>query len=158
MILVTLGTQDKSFVRLLKMLEECLVDLKMDEEVIVQAGYTQYHSDRMKIFDYIDMKEFDELIQKADLIITHGGVGTIVTSLKLNKKIIACARLQEYGEHHNDHQCQIIDSFTEKGYILSCNNVDEMKQALLTYKNFIPKPFESNHSKFLDLIRKEINA
>lgn len=157
MILVTLGTQDKAFVRLLKMLEECLIDLKLEDEVVVQAGYTQYHSDRMKIFDYIDMKEFDELLKKADLIITHGGVGTIVTSLKLKKKIIACPRLKEYGEHHNDHQCQIIDSFSEKGYILSCNNVDEMKKALMDCKNFIPQPFVSNQTKFLDLIRKEIN-
>lgn len=158
MILVTLGTQDKAFVRLLKMLEESLTDLKLDEEVIVQAGYTHYHSDKMKIYDYFDMKEFDELLQKADLIITHGGVGTIVTALKLNKKILACARLKEYGEHHNDHQCQIIDSFTEKGYILSCSNTDEMKQALIASRDFIPQAFVSNQSNFLDLIRKEINS
>lgn len=157
MILVTLGTQDKSFVRLLKMLEENLLELGMDEEVIVQAGYTKYESQHMKIFDYIDMKEFDALLAKCDLLITHGGVGTIVTALKMHKKIIASPRLAQFGEHHNDHQCQIIDSFCEKGYILSCTSSEEMKMALKSVENFTPQQFSSNQEAFLDLIRKQIN-
>lgn len=157
MILVTLGTQDKSFVRLLNMLEESLHDLKIEDEVIVQAGYTEFKSDRMRVFDYIDMKEFDELLKKADLLITHGGVGTIVTALKMGKKVIASPRLAQYGEHHNDHQCQIIDSFCEKGYILSCVSVEQMKSAILASKEFTPQPFISNQQAFLNLIRKEIN-
>ena len=105
----------------------------------------------------IDMKEFDELLKKADLLITHGGVGTIVTALKMGKKVIASPRLAQYGEHHNDHQCQIIDSFCEKGYILSCVSVEQMKSAILASKEFTPQPFISNQQAFLNLIRKEIN-
>ena len=42
----------------------------------------------MKIFDLIAMDEFDELIKKCNLLITHGGVGTITTGLRNNKKVI----------------------------------------------------------------------
>jgi len=90
-------------------------------------------------------------------LITHGGVGTIVTALKMGKKVIASPRLAQYGEHHNDHQCQIIDSFCEKGYILSCTSVEEMKNALKSVHCFEPQPFVSNQENFLNLIRKEIN-
>ncbi len=155
-ILVTLGTQDKPFRRLLEMLESVLEELNWNEEVIVQAGYTEFQSDRMKIFDYIDMKEFDVLLKEADLVITHGGAGTIVGALKMGKKIIASPRLAQYGEHHNDHQCQLIDSFCEKGYILSCKNREELKSALLQINHFEPQPFQSNQERFLALIRKEI--
>lgn len=156
MILVTLGTQDKSFLRLLSMLEECLHEIGNTQEVIVQAGYTSFQSETMQVFDYIDMQKYDELLAQCDILITHGGVGTIVTALKMGKKIIASPRLAEFGEHHNDHQREIIDSFCEKGYILACTNKEEMKRALQQIKQFQPKSFVSNQAKFLDLIRKEI--
>ena len=42
MILVTLGTQDKSFVRLLKAIDREIKKGNIKEKVIVQAGYTKY--------------------------------------------------------------------------------------------------------------------
>ena len=81
MILVTLGTQDKSFERLLIEIEK-LIDKKIiEEEVIVQAGYTNYSSDKMKVFDYLPKNEFEKMIKKCNYIITHGGVGTIFDGL-----------------------------------------------------------------------------
>lgn len=86
----------------------------IDEEVIVQAGYTKYFSDKMKIFDLISQEDFVLYMNRADLIITHGGVGSIITALKMNKKIIAVPRLAKYGEHINDHQLQIVKCFEKK--------------------------------------------
>ena len=61
MILVTLGTQDKEFTRLLVEIDR-LIDKKIiNEEVIVQAGYTKYESKNMKIFDYVSKKEYSVL-------------------------------------------------------------------------------------------------
>ena len=60
----------------------------------------------------------NDFIGKADYIITHGGVGTITDALKLGKKIIAVPRLSKYKEHVNDHQLQIIENFSEKGFIV----------------------------------------
>ena len=51
MILVTLGTQDKSFVRLLKAIDREIKKGNIKEKVIVQAGYTKYNSKNMEIFD-----------------------------------------------------------------------------------------------------------
>ena len=45
MIFVALGTQDKSFERLLKIIDENIENNVITEEVIVQAGYTKYKSD-----------------------------------------------------------------------------------------------------------------
>ncbi len=157
MILVSLGTQDKSFVRLLKMLEEALVSCHITDKVVVQAGFTKYQSERMQVIDYLDMKQFEELLGKCDLLLCHGGVGTMLSAMKLNKKIIASPRLAQFHEHHNDHQREVINSFKEKGYILACENVEELVQCLNEIKDFNPTTFESNHQVFLDLIRKEIN-
>ena len=51
MILVMLGTQNNSFHRLLEKIDQLVEDGKISEEVIVQAGYTKYESQNMKIID-----------------------------------------------------------------------------------------------------------
>ena len=122
MIFVTLGTQDKPFTRLLEAIQKQIDAGVIKDKVIVQAGYTKFESDDMKIYELINMDEFDKLIKECDILITHGGVGNILTGLKYNKKIIAAARLEKYGEHTNDHQLQIVDKFADEGYILKLSD------------------------------------
>lgn len=159
MIFVILGTQDKKFPRLLEALQKKIDEGKIDkkEEIIVQAGSTKYKSNDMKIFDYIPISQFEDYIEKADLIICHAGVGTILTALKKNKKIIAAARLKQYGEHVNDHQLQILENFKNKGYILALENFDEMDNLIKQAQEFKPANFKSNKKFFLNQLEKEIN-
>ena len=103
-----LGTQNNSFHRLLEEIERLIKKGKIEEKVIVQAGYTKYQSSNMEIFNLIPQKQLEEYQKEANLIITHGGVGSIISSLKMGKKVIAVPRLHQYGEHVNDHQKQII--------------------------------------------------
>ena len=50
MILVTLGTQDKEFKRLLDIIEDAIENDIIKEEVVVQAGFTKYDSKNRKKF------------------------------------------------------------------------------------------------------------
>ena len=157
MILVTLGTQDKQFYRILEALEDKLDKHLIDDEVVVQAGCSaDFKSKYMKIFDLIPMDEFDEMIKKCDLLITHGGVGSIITGLKNNKKVIAAARLSKYNEHVNDHQLQIIDNFSKEGYILKLDNFDDIDKLVKDSSKFKPKKFKSNTDNMINLIDREI--
>ena len=159
MIFVILGTQDKKFPRLLEAIQKKINEGQIDkkEEIIVQAGSTKYKSNDMKIFDYIPISQFEDYIERADLIICHAGVGTILTALKKNKKIIAAARLKQYGEHVNDHQLQILENFKNKGYILALENFDEMDNLIKQAQEFKPANFKSNKKFFLNQLEKEIN-
>ena len=114
MILVMLGTQNNSFHRLLEEIDDLINKGIINDEVVVQAGHTKYKSKNMKIFSLIPLEELEELIEKADLIITHGGVGSIISSLKKGKKVIAVPRLHEYQEHVNNHQKEIVETFDKK--------------------------------------------
>ena len=156
MILVTLGTQDKSFERLLKALDN-LIDKKIiQEEVVVQAGYTNYESKNMKVFSYLPKEEFEKLIEECDLLITHAGVGSIMAGLKRKKKIIAIPRLAKYQEHTNDHQLQIAEEFEKEGYLLSVVDLKDLKKTLNKVKKFKPKEYHGNNQKMLDLIENYI--
>ena len=157
MILITLGTQDKNFVRLLEKIDQLINNGLIKDKVIVQAGFTKYNSENMEIFDLIPQDEFNDLMDKADIIITHGGVGNIISALEKNKKVIAVPRLAKYGEHINDHQTQIIAKFNALGYIIGLQDVDELDDAVKQIKKFKPKKFVHDNSKMLNLVSKLID-
>ncbi len=156
MIYVTLGTQDKSFDRLLKQIQNEIDNGTITEEVIVQAGHTKFESKDMKIFDLISLDDFNKYMNECSLLITHGGVGSIVDGLKNGKKVIAVPRLKEFGEHTNDHQLQIVQNFGEKNYILPLTNMDDFHETLLKAKTFKPNKYKSNTKNFIKLIQTYI--
>ncbi len=158
MILVTLGTQDKSFVRLLEAIDKQCNKKNIKEKVIVQAGYTKYESKNMEIFDLVSPKKLEEYMKEASIIITHGGVGSILTALKFNKKVIAAPRLSKYFEHTNDHQVQIIDEFEKLGYILALKDFSKLDKILESSRKFIPKKYKSNNKAFVELIDNYIKS
>ena len=159
MILVTLGTQDKPFVRLLKAIDDEINKGTIKEKVLVQAGYSmnKYQTDNMEMFDLIDREKFSELVDKCSLLITHGGVGSILTGLKAGKKVIACPRLAKYKEHINDHQVQIINEFARAGYILAYNEDDDLASILKQVKKFKPQKYVSNSNNLVNMIKEFID-
>ena len=152
MILVLLGTQNNSFKRLLEEIDRLIDKKVIDEEVIVQAGYTKYESKNMKIFDMISRKELDEYYKNANYIITHGGVGSIISGLNNEKKVIAVPRLKKYGEHVNDHQIEIVNLFNEKGFIIGLNSTKQLEEGIRKLKDFVPVKYTHNNDKMLKII------
>lgn len=152
MILVMLGTQNNSFHRLLEKIDNLIKKGIIKDDVIVQAGYTKFKSKNMQIFDMIPRESIEDYQRKADLIITHGGVGSIITSLKLGKKVIAIPRLHEYGEHVNNHQIDIVELFSKKGYILGCEDVNKLEETLKKVESFTPEKYELNNHMMLNII------
>lgn len=157
MILITLGTQDKQFKRLLDMVQEEIDKGNIKDKVVVQAGYTKYESKDMEIFDLIDRDKFADLISKCDILITHGGVGSIITGLQNNKKVIVVPRLAKYNEHVNDHQVQITNNFSKAGYILPVYEDDNLGDVLKKMEKFKPNKYKSNTNNMIKLIEDYID-
>ncbi len=145
MIFVILGTQDKKFNRLIQM----ILKLDIDEEIVIQSGCSDVFSDKVKYFKYLDKDSFDDYIKKADLIITHGGVGSIMSALSYRKKVIAVPRLKKYQEHQNDHQLDIVDNFYLRNYIFKCNEEDDLKLLITKIKTHQFENFNSNNDHFV---------
>lgn len=156
MVLVLLGTQQNDFSRLLKEIEKLMEKGIIKEEVIAQVGITKYPSTKMKQFDLIPKEEIEELKKQASYIITHGGVGSIVSSIKLGKKVIAVPRLQKYGEHVNDHQIQIVENFQKQGYIMSAHPLDNLEEVISKIEKFETKTYVSNTNKMISIIENYI--
>ena len=150
MILVLLGTQNNSFHRLLEEIEKNIENGNINEEVVVQAGYTKFEAktqkQKIQIFNTIPKQELDKLIEKSNLVISHGGVGSMITSNQKGKKVIAVPRQKKYHEHVNDHQVDTIEIFSKKGYVLGIKDVEELSGALQNIKNFTPVIYKKDET------------
>ena len=157
MILVLLGTQDKPFQRILKAVSKEKKKGNIKDKIIAQIGCTNFNDDNIKTFDFTSKEEIEKLIDKARIIITHAGVGTIIECLNKNKKVIVIPRLKKYGEHTNDHQLQITKEFALKGYIMPLYDEKKLNKVLNDIKKFKPVKYESNSDNFKNKIKEYID-
>ena len=155
MVLVTVGTQKQAFDRLFDLIISSK-ELKK-EELVVQKGYTKCNnSKRIKAFDFIPLDEMEDYISKADLVISHGGVGTIFSAIKKGKKVIAIPRLAKYGEHINDHQIEICEALEKEGYILYYKDgIDNFDELIKKARNTSFEKYDSNDN-YIQILRREI--
>ena len=161
MILVLLGTQNNSFHRLLEEIEKNVENEKIKEKVVIQAGYTKFEpktkKQQIEVFNTIPKKELDKLIENANLVISHGGVGSMVTANQKGKRVIAVPRYKKYHEHVNDHQVETIEIFAKKNYVMPLKNVEELAQALEDIKMFEPCIYKRDeNSNIIGIIEKFI--
>ena len=157
MILVLLGTQDKPFNRLLSAVAKSKKDGAIKEKVVAQIGCTNFEDKNIEAFDFDEKEKIEKLIDKARIIITHAGVGTIIECIKKNKKVIVVPRLKKYGEHTNDHQLQITKEFALKNYVLPLYDVKRLSNILVDVKTFKPNKYESNKENFQNKIKDIID-
>ncbi|HAT4119818.1 PssE/Cps14G family polysaccharide biosynthesis glycosyltransferase [Clostridium perfringens] len=157
MIFVTLGSQKFQFNRLLKELDKLVEQGVIKEDIFAQTGYSDYIPKNYKFKNFLDREEFKRNMNDSDIVITHGGTGAIVGALKENKRVLAIPRLKEFGEHVDNHQLEITNTFKEMNYIeviIECNDLGE---AINKIANFTFSKYNSNTENIIDSIRSFIN-
>jgi beta-1,4-N-acetylglucosaminyltransferase len=127
MIFVTVGSTD--FDALIRRMDEIGAQLK--EEMIMQIGagaYAPQHAAR--VFRYAP--SLDEFYEQADLVVSHGGLGTVVEALRHRRKLVAVSNPDRYDAH----QVDILGAFAEVGYLVWCRDLahleDDLRRARTT--------------------------
>lgn len=90
------------------------------EEVILQTGEgsaVRSQSDRIRSLPSLGFDEMRAILREADLVITHGGTGSLITALREGCRVIAMPRQFAKGEHYDDHQFEITTAFADRGLI-----------------------------------------
>lgn len=128
MIFCTIGTQ-APFDRFVKIVDEVAVNL--DEEIIAQVYKSKYVAKNIRTVEFLPPDEFNKLFNQARLIVSHAGMGTIISALKQHKPIIIFPRIAALGEHRNEHQLATAQKMKNLGYVYVANNADELKNLLM---------------------------
>lgn len=156
MIFVTVGSQKFQFNRLLTKLDELVECGIITDRIFAQIGVCDYKPKHYEFKDFLDRDEFKEKTAECDIFVTHGGTGAIIGAVKSGKKVIALARLKEFGEHVDDHQIQLLKQFDELNLITACYNTDEFEKAFETIESRKFNSYESNTKTIIDDIESWI--
>lgn len=138
MIFVTVGTHEQPFDRLVEYIDNLKRDGIIADEVMIQTGFSTYepkYCTWSKLLPYQDMIKY---VEKADIVITHGGPSSFIMPLQAGKIPIVVPRYERYGEHVNDHQVEFAKAVAERQKnILVVEEVDQLKEMILNYKTII---------------------
>ena len=156
MIFVVLGTQKFQLNRLLEILDE-LIDKGMKEEVFAQIGNSDYKPRNYEYTNFLEKDKFEEKIDECDILITHGGVGTIISGMKKDKPVIVFPRLAKYGEHVDDHQIEIAESFAKMDYVIMYNENNGLESLLDECKSKKFEKYISKRDNMISIINNYLN-
>lgn len=143
-ILVTVGTQVQPFNRI----GEIICKIAPEHQITFQYGKCTFIPDQPNISCSDYLLHFNTLISEHDLIITHGGVGTIMNSVAAHKKVIAVPRLKKYGEHVDDHQLEIVEKFADLDYIYYLKEAEDINEVIAKVMEHDFSPYKSEREQF----------
>ena len=137
MIFLTVGTLFP-FDRLIKAVDQAYEKGLFEEEIFAQTGNNSYKPRNFECVYSLDKHLFDEKVQKASGIISHGGIGIISTALQYNKPLLVMPRMTQFKEHVNNHQVSTVRRFEQDGYVLAAYDAAELAAKIKKLKSFVP--------------------
>lgn len=158
MIFVAVGTQKFQLNRLLKKIDELIETNIIKETVFAQIGNSDYKPKNYEFTRFLDKKSFNEYIRKSKTVITHSGVGTIISAINNGKPVIVFPRLAKFGEHVDDHQMDIAMSFSKQELILMCTENDKLEDLLKKSETFKFKKYISQRVNVINTIRNYLDS
>ena len=156
MIFVTVGTHEQGMDRLFIEIDRLIEEGVIIEKVFAQIGYTNYEPKNFEYKKLIGYDEVDNLVRKSDIIITHGGPGSIFHPLQYDKIPIVVPRNPKYNEHVDNHQILFTKRLEQEKKILAVYVVSDIKEFLVNY-NIIYQKCKintSNSGKFIKVFEE----
>lgn len=154
MIFVTYGTQPHNF----KFLGEIVNQIDEKYQVRVQLGESENNIDRANTQVDRYVSDFDHIVNNSDIIITHGGVGSIMSGLLTGKKVIAISRLAEFDEHVDNHQLEVTTKLAKERYIYHLQRDEDINKVLELVSNSEFEKYKSNTINFVNNIEKILRS
>jgi UDP-N-acetylglucosamine transferase subunit ALG13 len=125
MIFVTTGTCEP-FDRLLRAVDA----LSIDEELVVQHGFSPVRPRGARCVEFLPFAELVDLVREARVVVTHAGVGTVLTALANGKRPVVVPRRAGAGDAVDDHQVEFARRVAASGLVTLVEDLDELSGAL----------------------------
>ena len=127
MILATLGTHPAPMPRLQEWLQRHAV--RTGERCVLQGAATEPASP-VELIGIVSPAELADLMDQADVIITHGGPGSIMAAMARGKRPIVVPRDPRLGEHVDLHQVRFAEWLADRRPIRVVTDVEALPGAV----------------------------
>ena len=152
MIFVTVGTHEQPFDRLLKKIDELKRDGIIQEEIIMQTGFSTYEPQYCKWSKLLPYQSMVQNVADARIVITHGGPASFIMPLQIGKIPIVVPRQKKFDEHVNDHQMEFANNVAKRmGNIIVVEDIEELEDTITQYDKKVAAmsaEMKSNNTNF----------
>ena len=162
MIYVTAGTHEQGFDRLIKEIDRLKGENVINEDVIIQKGYTNYNPKNCITYDLVGYDDMKKYQKEARIIITHGGPASFIDPLTIGKIPIVVPRQKKFDEHVNNHQVEFVKQIvTRDNCIIPVYNISDLEDKIVNYDkivSIIKDNYKSNNKNFCKKLDQEIES
>ncbi|MDP3491512.1 MAG: glycosyltransferase [Hyphomonadaceae bacterium] len=137
------------FDRLVDMVADVNSRGEIPERILIQTGTGGRVPEAIETVETLSFDLMQSTLKEADIVVCHGGTGSLITALRQGCRIIAVPRLFSKGEVYDDHQAEITSAFAERGLIAVANTADELSQALKDVRSRPPRLATSDPSELI---------
>ena len=138
MIFVTVGTHEQQFNRLIEFIDKMKENGKIEDEVIMQVGYSTYEPKYCKWDRLIPYNQMEYNVENARIVITHGGPASFIMPLRMGKIPVVVPRQYDFDEHVNNHQVDFAKEVSERMHtIIPVVNIEELENVIVNYNQIV---------------------
>lgn len=161
MIFVTVGTHEQPFNRLVQKMDELKKNGTIQEDVIIQTGFSTYEPQYCQWSKLIPYQQMIKNVEEACIVITHGGPASFIMPLQIGKTPIVVPRQHKFDEHVNNHQVEFARNVEKRmGTIIDVEDVETLGDIITNYYQIVAgmgHGMSSNNAKFNEELEKLVD-
>lgn len=138
MIFVTVGGQ-LPFDRLIRAVDRWAGE-EDRKDVFAQIGRTAFRPRHLQYTHFLAPADFRRHLDEAEYVISHAGIGTMLTALERGKRLIVVPRRAMFGESVNDHQVTTARRFSERGMVTAALSAEELRESFAALQRCWKQP------------------
>jgi UDP-N-acetylglucosamine transferase subunit ALG13 len=126
MILVTVGTNEQPFDRLVR----AAAALDPAEGLLVQHGASRVPHGPGEWVDFLSFEDLAERAAAARVVVCHAGVGSIMLARRCGHRPVVVPRRHHLGEAVDDHQLALAERLARAGLVTLVEDVADLPGAV----------------------------
>lgn len=137
MIFVTAGAYDLPFDRLVRAVDDLCITEGLDEPIFAQIGHSMEPAQEIEYARFLPLDKMYDYADKARIIISQGGPGSIMLALARGKIPIVVPRQHSFGEMVDNHQVLFAEKLVAERKILLVMDTACLPDMVLNYDDKI---------------------
>lgn len=141
------------FERLVTLVEHARDAGLIPETIVLQHGAGGRAISGVRSVAGMAFAEVQDLLRRADVVVCHGGTGSLITAMRAHCRVVAIPREFERGEHYDNHQAEIVAAFEERGLLVSAGTDEEFAKALVAVRTRPPVAATTDPTALIEFLK-----
>ncbi|MEM9356597.1 MAG: glycosyltransferase [Pseudomonadota bacterium] len=154
---VSVGNSRYQMQRLLRVV--CKYSEQLPQPIHVQNGHTPFVCPSVRSSAFVSQSQFEQYLIKADVIVLHGGGGSILQANRFGKVPVVMPRRVGREEHIDDHQHALCRRLAQMGKVILLEEPDKLIEAVSQAIAFPQlRRAQSKHGQMFELVDAALRA